>query len=213
MIRIAGIAALTLLATACGSAPERPRSGPSAPSSTGQDGSVGVYLDALNRLANGNPAQQADVFYEVEREFTSAPTTVNTLRYGAALVTAGHPAANLTEGKKTLERLLANPERLTPAEKNLAAFLVKDADARLQLQAEIRRLAATVDERTRVQANSGSRLQTQVQAQSEEILRLRRQLDDAQQKLDAIKTMEKSFIERGATPSQPREPARDTSRP
>ena len=88
-----------------------------------------------------------------------------------------------------------------------------DADARLQLQAEIRRLAATVDERARGQANLGSRLQTQVQAQSEEILRLRRQLEDAQQKLDAIKTMEKSFIERGATPPPSREPARDTSRP
>ena len=130
------------------------------------------------------------------------------MRYGAALVTAGHPAANLVEGKKILERLLANPERLTPAEKNLASFLVKDADARIQLQSEVRRLAATVDERTRGQANLGARLQSQVQAQSDEIARLRKQLDEAQRKLDAIKTMEKSFIERGATPPPSREPSR-----
>jgi DNA repair exonuclease SbcCD ATPase subunit len=160
----------------------------------------------MNRLANGNPAQQADIFYEVERDYTSAPTTASTLRYGAALVTAGHPAANLVEGKKLLERLLANAERLTPAEKSLAAFLVKDADARLQLQAEVRRLAATVDERARGQANLGTRLQSQVQAQGEEIARLRKQLEDAQQKLDAIKSMEKSFIERGSSPPPPSRP-------
>jgi hypothetical protein len=173
-----------------------------------QETGVGTYLDTMNRLANGNTAQQADVFYEVEREYTGSPTTASSLRYAAALVTAGHPAANLAEGKKLLERLLANPERLTPGEKNLAAFLVKDADARLQLQAEIRRLAATVDERTRGQANLGSRLQSQVQAQAEEITRLRKQLEEAQQKLDAIKSIEKSILERNTSPANSREPPR-----
>jgi DNA repair exonuclease SbcCD ATPase subunit len=198
------VAAIANLA-ACGAAPQRAHTGGAVPSAA-QESGVGVYLDTMNRLANGNPAQQADIFYEVERDYTSAPTTASTLRYGAALVTAGHPAANLVEGKKLLERLLANAERLTPAEKSLAAFLVKDADARLQLQAEVRRLAATVDERARGQANLGTRLQSQVQAQGEEIARLRKQLEDAQQKLDAIKSMEKSFIERGSSPPPPSRP-------
>lgn len=167
---------------------------------TTNESGMSIYLDTLNRLANGNAAQQADVFYEVERDYTSSPTTATSLRYAVALVTTGHPAANLAEGKKLLERLLANPERFTPGEKNLASFLVKDADARLQLEAEVRRLAATVDERARGQANLGSRLQAQVQAQSEEIARLRRQLDEAQQKLDAIKSIEKSIIERNTPP-------------
>ncbi len=205
MMRVAVFVLLCCLA-ACGAVPQHSRLSSPTPSAP-QESGIGMYLDTLNRLANGNPAQQADVFYEVERDYTSAPTTATSLRYGAALVTAGHPAENLIEGKKLLERLLANPELLTPAEKNLVAFLVKDADARLQMQAEVRRLAATVDEHTRGQANLSQRLQSQVQAQSEEIARLRRQLDDAQQKLDAIKTMEKSFIERGVTPpASPREP-------
>src|SRR5712671_7648957 len=126
--------ALSACGTTTASRPTR-----STPSPTQETG-IGVYLDTINRLANGNAAQQADLFYEVEREYTGSPTTASSLRYGAALVTPGHPAANLIEGKKLLERLLANPERLTPAEKNLIAFLIKDADARLQLQAEIRRL-------------------------------------------------------------------------
>jgi hypothetical protein len=210
MNRLVFFACLAMTIFGCTSATTNSRLGTMAPVAGGTDAGTGVYLETLNRLANGNPAQQADVFYEVEREFTGAPTTASTLRYGAALVTAGHPAANLAEGKKILERLLATPERLTPAEKNLAAFLVKDADARLQLQAEVRRLAATVDERTRGQANSTTRSQAQVQALSDENARLKKLLDDAQQKLDAIKIMEKNFLERGTTPPPP---ARDPSRP
>jgi hypothetical protein len=39
-------------------------------------------------------------------------------------------------------------------------------------------------------------------------------LDEAQKKLDAIKTMEKNFIERGTTPPTPaRDSPRDSSRP
>jgi hypothetical protein len=198
MIRCAFLClALSALAACDATAPLRT---PRTAAPTAQETGVGAYLDTLNRLANGNAAQQADVFYEIERDYTSAPTTASSLRYAMALVTVGHPSANLAEGKKLLERLLANPERLTPGEKNLAAFLVKDADARLQLEAEVRRLAATVDERTRGQANLGSRLQSQVQAQAEEIVRLRRQLDEAQQKLDAIKSIEKSIIERNTPP-------------
>jgi len=213
MNRLAIFAFISMALAGCGSTPTNSRPGSTVPLAGGADASAGVYLDTLNRLANGNPAQQADVFYEVEREFTGAPTTASTLRYGAALVTAGHPAANLAEGKKILERLLANPERMTPAEKNLAAFLVKDADARLQLQAEVRRLAATVDERTRGQANSTTRSQAQVQALSDENARLKKLLDDAQKKLDAIKTMEKNFLERGTTPPSPARDPRDASRP
>jgi len=204
LLNAASIAIMSALAACGGIVPTKaPRATPAAiPDNSG----ISAYLDMLNRLANGSAAQQADVFYEVERDYTGSPTTANSLRYGSALVTAGHPAANLVEGKKILERLLANPERLTPAEKNLASFLVKDADVRLQLQAEVRRLAATVDERSRGQANLGTRLQSQVQSQADEIVRLRKQLDEAQQKLDAIKSIEKSIIERNTLPASSREP-------
>ncbi len=171
------------------------------------EGGIATYLDTLQRLANSEPAQQADVFYEVERAYTSAPTTANTLRRAIALVTPGHPASNLPEGKKLLEQLLATPERLVPAERNLAAFLVKDADTRLQLQADIRRLTATVDERTRNQANSERR----AQAQLEEIAKLKRTLQETQRQLDAVKSI--AIIERSTPPTPGREssPGREPS--
>jgi hypothetical protein len=189
-----------LALTACGAIPEKATTRP-APAPLG-DGGTTIYLDTMQRLANGEPAQQADVYYEVEHAYTGAPTTANTLRRAIALVTPGHPATNLPEGKKLLEQLLATPERLAPAERNLASFLVKDADTRLQLLAEIRRLTATVDERTRAQANSDRRAQTQL----EENAKLKRALEEAQRKLDAVKSIERSIIERSATPPTSREP-------
>jgi hypothetical protein len=77
----------------------------------------------MDGLASPDPARQADVFYEVEREYTRAPTTASTLRYAVALVTPGHPASKPQEGKRLLETLLATPERMTQESARFAAVL------------------------------------------------------------------------------------------
>ncbi len=154
------------------------------------------YLDTMEGLASPDPARQADVFYEVEREYTRAPTTASTLRYAVARVTPGHPATSPQEGKRLLETLLATPERMTQEERAFATVLLNETNARLKLEAENRRLLATLDDRSRSQANSDKR----VQAQVEENARLRRLLAEAQQKLDAIKEIERTIIERSPTP-------------
>jgi len=161
-----------------------------------------TYLETINGLVQSDAARQADIFYEVERDYTKAPTTTNTLRYAGALVTTGHSAAQPAEGKKLLETLLASPERLSPAERTLASVLLHETDERLKLAAENRRLLETLDDRSRTQANSEKR----VQVQGEENARLRRELAAAQQKLDAIKEIERTIIERTPTPSGGRDP-------
>jgi hypothetical protein len=161
-----------------------------------------TYLETMNGLAKSDPGRQADMFYEVEREYTRAPTTTNTLRYAVALVTPGHPATKPAEGKKLLEALLASPERMSASERTLAAVLLHETDEQLKLAAENRRLLETLDYRGRTQANSDKR----VQAQVEENARLRRALTDAQQKLDAIKEIERTIIERSPTPLGGRDP-------
>jgi hypothetical protein len=173
---------------------------PAAPTATS---SIRIYLDTMDGLASPDPARQADIFYEVEREYTRAPTTASTLRYAVARVTPGHPATSPTEGKRLLETLLATPERMTPEERTLAAVLLHETNMRLKLEAENRRLLATLDDRSRSQANSDKR----VQAQIEENARLRRALTEAQQKLDAIKEIERTIIERSPTPPGSRDAA------
>lgn len=160
------------------------------------DNSVRIYLDTMYGLSSPDPVRQADVFYEVEQEFTRAPTTASTLRYAIALITPSHPATSPSEGKRLLETLLATPERMTQDERTLAAVLLHETEVRLKLEAENRRLLETLDDRSRSQANSDKR----VQAQLEENARLRRALAEAQQKLDAIKEIERSIIERSPTP-------------
>jgi hypothetical protein len=155
-----------------------------------------AYLDTMDGLASSDPARQADVFYEVEREYTRAPTTASTLRYAVARVTPGHPASSPQEGKRLLETLLATPERMTQEERVFAAVLLHETNTRLKLEAENRRLLATLDDRSRSQANSDKRAQAQI----EENTRLRRALTEAQQKLDAIKEIERTIIERSPTP-------------
>jgi hypothetical protein len=169
---------------------------------------VTTYLDTMNGLGSADPARQADVFYDVEREYTRAPTTASSLRYAVALVTPGHPAANAHEGKKMLETLLATPERMTPEERLFTGVLLHETNARIKLEAENRRLLETLDDRGRSQANSDKR----VLAQAEENTRLRRALTEAQQKLDAIKEIERSIIERSPTPPGNRDaaPANET---
>jgi hypothetical protein len=155
-----------------------------------------AYLDTMEGLSAPDAARQADVFYEVQREYTRAPTTATTLRYAVALATPGHPASSPQEGKKLLETMLATPERMTPEERTFAAVLLHETNARLKLEAENRRLLATLDDRSRSQANSDKR----VQAQIDENARLRRALAEAEQKLNAIKEIERSIIERSPSP-------------
>jgi hypothetical protein len=176
---------------------------PEPPAPSSGSGAAPAYLDIMNKLSTADPARQADLFYEVERDYTRAPTTASTLRYAVALVTPAHPASSPNEGKRLLETLLATPERLTQDERTLAAVLLHETNVRLKLEAENRRLLATIDDRSRTQANSDKRIQAQI----EENARLRRALAEAQQKLDAIKEIERSIIERSPTPPGNRDAA------
>lgn len=201
LARIAALAVAGLGAGGCELLP--PLMEPPQTDSAAQPPSEGLqlYLETMEGLGSNDPARQADVFYAAEQEYTRAPTTTNTLRYAAALVTPGHPSESPTEGKRLLESLLATPERMVPAERTLVAVLLIETNARLKLEAENRRLLETLDENSKAQANSDKR----VQAQVEENARLRRALAEAQQKLEAIKEIERSIIERSSSPPGNRE--------
>lgn len=158
-------------------------------------GTADTHLNLMSELSGTDPAHQSDVMYEVEKSYTQAPTTANTLRYAIALAVPGHPASDPLQAKKLLEQLLATPERMTTAERSVAQTMLNISDQWLKLQADNRRLAATVDDKAHAQANSDRRLQ----GQTEEIARLHRALDAAQQKLDAIKDIERSISERSSS--------------
>lgn len=190
------LVAITLLALTACTLPSRDRGATTPPPAQNAPVDLGPYLELMDRLASGEPAQQADLFHEVERAYAVAPTTSNSLRLAVAFATPGHPASKPAEGKKILETLLATPERLLTNERLLAAVVLQDTSARLKLEADARRVLATVDERTRSQANSDRRAQNL----AEENARLRKSLEEAQAKLDAIRAIERTIIERNPSP-------------
>lgn len=175
-------------------------SGSSPPSSSGAGG-ADPYVSLMSELSATDPAHQSDVMYEVEKSYTQAPTTLNTLRYAIALAVPGHPASNPLQSKKLLEQLLATPERMSSAELAVAKTMLNISDQRLKIDADNRRLAATVDDKVHAQANSDRR----IQSQAEEIYKLHRALDAAQQKLDAIKDIERTISERSPSSSGTRD--------
>lgn len=172
------------------------------PLATPINSNVDTYLTLLAALSDTNPAHQSDLMFDVEKSYTQAPTTVNALRYAIALAVPGHLGSNAGQAKKLLAQLLATPERISSAERSIAVTMLNVSDEWTKLQADNRRLAATVDDRIRVQANSERRVLTQ----AEEIAKLHKALDAAQIKLDAIRDIERSISERSAPSPGSRDP-------
>jgi hypothetical protein len=184
-----------------------PVAAPRAPTS---EDVLKIYLQTSTALLSNDPARQADVFFEVEREYKKALNTTARLRYALALVTPNHPGTKLNEGKRILEALLNDPDRLTPTERAFADILYNQANARIKSEAEDRRVIATLEDKLRKEALSDRRTIAQ---QAEEIARLRRALAEVEQKLDAIKEIERSPYERPATPPGNRDSTSETQSP
>ena len=154
---------------------------------------LGVYLDALRSLIEGDAVVQADVFRGIATAADSAPTTTNRLRLALALATPGHPASNDVEAQRLFSELLATGSALLPEEHALALVLLKDVEQRLILDAEAQRLQRAT---TAAAAQRNDRNAQQLQAALEENRQLKTALDEARAKLDAITNIERSIRER-----------------
>jgi hypothetical protein len=162
---------------------------PSATSST----VLNEYLLLLQRLVQGPPAEQAEIVASAQRDYDTAPTPSHTLKLALVLGTPGHPATNLTRAQGLLRELMANPETLLPGERALAFLTLSQIDDHLTLESENLRLQAEAVRADRERmANANHRLQTEV----DENARLRKELDEARAKLDAIANIERSLNER-----------------
>lgn len=198
-LAVAGV----VLPLLCGCEALVPRATPATPQVVRAESEVQSHIDFMAAMATAGPARQVEMIEETERSYEIAPTTSNSLRFAGALGLAGHAGSNPARSAEILRTLLASPEKLTPGERTFATTLLDLVEAQLQLAAENRRLLATFDESTRAQVN----FERRALAQAEENARLRKALEEAQQKLDAITDIERTIIERNVTPPANREPA------
>ncbi len=145
------------------------------------------YLDELYRLADGDPARQADIFADASAAAELMPGPSTNLRFALVLATPGHAGADAEHAQSLLRELLAQTPLLTPAEVSLATIHLKAVEERIVLSAEARQLRASETEEAAV-----SRRLDVVEAENR---RLRDELDDAEDKLEAITSIERSIRE------------------
>jgi len=191
----AGGVLVALLASGCTLVPGQraPSPAPVVNSAAASSIALSEYLQLLQKLVQGPPAEQAEIVANAQREYDTAPTPSRELRLALILGTPGHPATDLPRAQALLRELIANPEMLLPGERALTFLELSQIDDHLTLDAENRRLQseAVRADQQRV-ANANHRLQ----AEMDENVRLRRELEEARAKLDAIANIERSLNER-----------------
>ncbi|HVJ29099.1 MAG TPA: hypothetical protein VNA66_02215 [Gammaproteobacteria bacterium] len=194
----AALAACTALSPIEGRQATEPTA-PAAGSADVADG-IGIYLQTLRSLIEGDPVEQADVFRNVAAAADTSPTTTNKLMLALALATPTHPSSDEAKAQALLNELLAAGDTLLPEERTLALMNLKDVEARLILEAEANRLQRAAAAAT---AERNDRTTQQLQAALEENRQLKLALDDVRARLDAITNIERSIRERENGPNTP----------
>jgi hypothetical protein len=170
-------------------APERPPPDLSA---------VTPDLEMMGTLPAGDPARQAEIFQAAKEAATLSPTTSNKLKYALALATPGHSGSDPVAAQRQLSELLATPETLLPVERLLATVELQEVDQRLILLDENKQLREDAPRESRDKLLAINR---RLSAESDENARLRKALDEAQAKLEAVTHIERSINDREANGS------------
>jgi len=160
---------------------------------------IAPLLELMSSLPQGDPARQAELFQSAKDAAELTPTTSNKLKYALALATPGYSGSDPVAAQRQLSELLARPETLLPVERLLALVELKEVEQRLILQAENKRMrdeAPHDDSRDKLLA-----INRRLAAESDENVRLRKALDEARAKLEAVTHIERSINDRGTSGS------------
>ena len=160
---------------------------------------IAPLLEMMSNLPKVDPARQAEIFQSAKDAADLTPTTSNRLRYALALATPGFNGTDPVAAQRQLSEMLARPETLLPVERLLAQVELKEVEQRLVLQAENKRMrddASHDDSHDKLAA-----INRRLAAESDENVRLRKALDEARAKLDAVTHIERSINDRGTSGS------------
>jgi len=151
-----------------------------------------TYLTELYQLATGDPATQAEIFADAQSAATLTPGTSTQLRYALILATPGHSESDSASAQGILREILSQQELMTPAEISLATIYLQDVEARIVLDSEARRLRSETSRAATTEAAAINQRLARIEAENRQ---LRESLADAEAKLEAITTIERSIRE------------------
>lgn len=150
------------------------------------------YLADMFQMTSGDPATQAEIYADAEATARLTPTTSSRLRYALVLATPGHAGSDPARAQDILRGLLSEAQLLTPTELSLATIHLGQVEERLTLNAETRRLRA---ENSRAESSEERAVAQRIAAIEDENRQLRQSLAEAQEKLEAITSIERSIRE------------------
>jgi len=152
--------------------------------------SVDSYLKEMSQLAAGDPATQAEIFADAESGAKLTPNPSTELRFALVLATAGHPEVDPQRAQSLLREIMTRPELLTPSEIALATVNLKALEELVVLRSETARLRSASSRQQRTQEQAVSQRLATVESENRQ---LRRELEDAESKLEALTSIERSI--------------------
>jgi hypothetical protein len=189
---------ILLSVSGCGGLGRPKDSAPPLPASPPADaGAIAPLLELMSTLPTGDPARQAELFQAAKDAAELSPTTTNRLRYALALATPGFGGSDPVAAQRQLSELLARPETLLPVERLLATVELKEVEQRLVLQAENKRIRDDTPRDSKDDLRAANR---RLAVETDENAKLRKALDEARAKLEAVTHIEqRSINDRGTS--------------
>ena len=157
------------------------------------------YIQEMYELARGDPATQAEIYADAESAAKLTPGPSTKLRYALILATPGHSASNPQEAQGIFRELLSQTEMMTPAEIALASIHLDVVEQQIVFDAENRRLRSV---NLRAATSEEQAIAQRIAKVESENRQLRRSLQEAEQKLDAITSIERSIREQANSGTQ-----------
>jgi hypothetical protein len=154
---------------------------------------VGNDFQGMQRLAQAPPAEQAEMLAAARSSFERTPQGSVQLRYALLLAAPGHPGRDPVLAQTLLRQLAAQPETLVPIERAVTLIELSQLNGELSLKAENDRLQIDTQRSDR---ERNAAVQRRLQAEIDENAKLRKQVEDAQAKLDAIANIERNLTDR-----------------
>jgi hypothetical protein len=148
------------------------------------------YLQEMYKLVAGDPATQAEIYADARSASTLTPGPSTNLRYALVLAAPGHAESNAEMAQSLLRELLTQAPLMTQAEISLATIHLKSVEQLIVANSDVRRLRASTSRAAQTQEAAASARLTSVEAENR---RLRQDLEEAEDKLEAITSIERSI--------------------
>ena len=150
------------------------------------------YLSELYELSAGDAKTQAEILADAESGATLTPGPQTNLRYALVLATPGHPGYHPVIAETRLRDGLQQRSILTSAEISIATIHLNAVEQLNALSSDARRAIANS---SLVATTEEAAISQRLAVAESENRRLRSELSDAEEKLDAISSIERSIRE------------------